>query len=57
MNDIRITDKRRRELNDKFGTVAKRDEALLVIRRGRIAAAHAALSHSTWAQNKTVMRC
>ena len=57
MNDIRITDKRRRELNDKFGTAAKRDEALLVIRRGRIAAAHAALSHSTWSQNKTIMRC
>ena len=26
MGDIRITDKRRRELDDKFGTAAKRDE-------------------------------
>ena len=57
MSDIRITDKRRRELNAKFGTAALRDEALMVIRRGRIAAAHAALSHSTWSQNKTIMRC
>ena len=57
MSDIRITDKRRRELNEKFGTAALRDEALMVIRRGRIAAAHAALSHSTWSQNKTIMRC
>ena len=48
MGDIRITDKRRRELNEKFGTAAQRDEALMVIRRGRIAAAHAALSHSAW---------
>ena len=57
MSDIRITDKRRRELDDKFGMSAKKNEAIMVIRRGRIAAAHAALSNATWAQNKTTMRC
>lgn len=57
MGDISITEKRRRELNEKFGTSEQRQEALIDIRRGRIAAAHAALSSATWAQNKTIMRC
>ena len=54
MGDISITEKRRRELNEKFGTSEQRQEALMVIRRGRITAAHVALSSATWAQNKTV---
>ena len=56
IDDVQITAKRRRELDEKFGTAAQREEAVLVIRRGRIAAAHAALSSATWSQNKTIMR-
>ena len=56
MGSIRITDRRRAELREKFGTAAKRAEAILTLRRGRIAAAHAALSCNTWSQNKTIMR-
>ena len=56
MSHIAITAKRRKELNDRFGTREKRDEAIDVLRRGRVSAAHAALSHSTWTQNSSIMR-
>ena len=56
MSHIAITAKRRKELNDRFGTREKRAEAIDVLRRGRVAAAHAALSHSTWTQNASIMR-
>ena len=56
MGSIHITERRRAELQQKFGTAAQRAEAILTLRRGRIAAAHAALSCNTWSQNKTIMR-
>ena len=48
MATIAVTEKRRAELNEKFGTKEKREEAREVLRRGRVAAAHAALSNATW---------
>ena len=56
MGSIHIMERRRAELQQKFGTAAQRAEAILMLRRGRIAAAHAALSCNTWSQNKTIMR-
>lgn len=56
MDRVHITDRRRRELTERFGTAEQREEAVLTVRRGRIAAAHAALSCNTWSQNKTIMR-
>ena len=56
MATIAVTEKRRRELNEKFGTKKNPEEAREVLRRGRIAAAHAALSNATWTQNVTIMR-
>ena len=56
MGSIHITARRRAELQQKFGTAAQQAEAILELRRGRIAAAHAALSCNTWSQNKTIMR-
>ena len=57
MSHIATTAKRRKELDERFGTREKRDAAVDVLRRGRVAAAHAALSHKTWTQNASVMRC
>ena len=48
MVTIVATEKRRAELNEKFGTKEKREEAREILRRGRVAAAHAALSNATW---------
>lgn len=56
MASIAVTKKRRKELEERFGTIEKRDEAREVLRRGRVAAAHAALSSATWTQNVTIMR-
>ena len=57
MGSIHVTEERRRaELQQKFGTAAQRAEAILTLRRGRIAAGHAALSCNTRSQNKTIMR-
>ena len=56
MATIAVTEKRRAELNEKFGTKEKREEAREVLRQGRVAAAHAALSNATWTQNVTIMR-
>ena len=56
MSHIAITAKRRKELDERFGTREKRDAAVDVLRRGRVAAAHAALSHKTWTQNASIMR-
>ena len=56
MSHIAITAKRRKELDTRFGTKQKRDAAVDVLRRGRVAAAHSALSHSTWTQNTSIMR-
>ena len=41
MPHIAITAKRRKELEARFGTKEKRDAAVDVLRRGRVAAAHA----------------
>ena len=56
MSHTAITAKRRKELETRFGTKEKRDAAVDVLRRGRVAAARAALSHSTWTQNTSIMR-
>ena len=56
MGSIHITERRRAELREKFGTAAKKAGAILTLRRGRIVATHAALSCNTWSQNKTIMR-
>ena len=56
VSSTHITERRRAELQKKFGTAAQRAEAILFLRRGRIAAAHAALSCNTWVQDKTFMR-
>ena len=56
MSHIFITAKRRKELEERFRTNEKRGAAIDILRRGRVAAAHAALSNKTWTQNMSVMR-
>ena len=56
MSHISITAKRRKETEERFGTRERRDAAIDVLRRGRVAAAHTALSHKKWSQNTSIMR-
>ena len=56
MSRISITAKRTKEMEERFGTPEKLDAAIDVLRRGRVAAAHAASSHKTWSQNTSIMR-
>ena len=56
MSHMFITATRRKEMEQRFGTREKRDAAIDVLRRGRVAAAHAASSHKTWSQNTSIMR-
>ena len=56
MSHMFITATRRKEMEQRFGTREKRDAAIDVLRRGRVAAAHAALSHKTWSQNTSILR-
>lgn len=56
LNSIAITAKRRAEIAKRFGTQEQREEVVDAMRRGRVEAAYAALSCSTWKQNESIMR-
>ena len=56
LGSIAVTAKRRAEIAKRFGTQAQRSETIDAMRRGRVEAAHAALSSTTWKQNESIMR-